>query len=267
MITISSVYEALLKDKRLVCALHKVLKFSSIITILFLIASCEQSTELPEPIPPPPYMSLQIGDMWQIYDPATDFYTQSEIVGTTNRTDGIKVFVEFRSVVLSDGLYVGQLCNYIANDYLLQTNKDTTGNLKGNRYEEHKLAKVFPHDGDYFLQTEGSADSNKVYFTVKMIDSLATPCGTFRNVAQYSVSGSLFKYPTNIYYAPYYGYIGSSVYVGDREYDLFITYVRRNGRELGKFNQLLSTSSSNQSKQNEFLKKVLTNNLYNFVQY
>jgi hypothetical protein len=221
----------------------KIFLILSLSIAIVVFVSCNNSTEIEKPIEP--YVSLQIGDMWQIYNTEEGYYKQEEVIDTVRRSDGIKAFTIKISMSSSNGLLTGKVYDLISDNYLLQTQLDTTASYTGNKYEESILAKVYPKDGDNYMKIYGVTDSVNAQVNIKIKDSLATPCGTFKNVAEYKMKN---PYDLYYYYAPGVGYIGSMAIIDGVRHDLFITYKVINGKVLGKYKKLPDSQIINQSK-------------------
>jgi hypothetical protein len=236
----------------------------SITIAMVVLVSCQNSTEIEKPIEP--YVSLHIGDMWQIYNVEEGCYTQEEVIDTVRRSDGVRAFVIKISTTFEYGLFTGQTYNLIKDDFLIQTNIDTTTDFPGNKYDERKLAKLFPQDGDYFLQTLGAADSVNSRMSIKIIDSLATPCGKFKNVAEYQVKNSILPYELYYYYAPGNGYIGSTVIIEGIRHDLLVTFKKIDGKAVGTIRNLPDLQIINQSKllMRDNIIKMINGNNFNY---
>ena len=225
-----------------------VIKITLFTSLFALLNSCE-STFI-EPIDLNglvPYMSLNIGDIRQYYDEAEGAYIQYEVVDTTRRVDGQKVFKMKNTLFMPDGFNFRAILYYFIKDnFFIATRLDTVTdypqdqitNTNRNKFNEQKLAKIFPRNGDYFLRNETYADSQKFFFKISIIDSLITNCGKFKNVAQYEVIDSEPDWNLLIYYAPYYGNIGSVLENKYGKSKIFAAYIKANNKEICSYTKL-----------------------------
>jgi hypothetical protein len=214
----------------------KIFLILSLTIAMVVLISCNNSTETEKSIEP--YMSLQIGDMWQIYDVEDGYYSQEEVTDTTRRNDGLKVFICKKTIAAREGIFSGLVYKFIRDNYCVQTKLDSVVDLHRNIFEENKIAKIFPKTGDSFWQIDCAEDSVNYYMSITIIDSLKTPCFTFKNVAQYQQKSAITSAELYIYYAPDYGYIGSSIIREGKKSDYFVTYKKYNGKELGTYKSL-----------------------------
>lgn len=156
------------------------------------------------------YMSLDVGDVRQIIsvqDSSTLLWT---IFGKTYRKDGEMVYcMEWKSETVSrDTLY------YIIKDgYFLGTELDTTSrtdiDIRVNPFNEQRLAKLYPSNGEVFVHTPGELDS--MYWYSRKEDPIKTFCGVFDDVYSFSLFGNLESMQMlKTYYARGFGYIGTA---------------------------------------------------------
>ena len=213
------------------------------VVIVLSLISCKSPTEPEAPKELIPYMSLNIGDIRQFYDDPEGIYFQWKVVDTTKRADGQKVYELEESIYLSDVSFQTTLYYFIKDNYFLRTELNSVSNNtlnEKNKFDEQKLAKIFPKIGDYFLRTEGVADSEQVFFKVSFIDSLKTNCGKFKNVAQYEMIDSDSSSSQWIYYAPRYGHIGTIIANEYGTAKIFATYIKVGDEEIGEYTPLSS---------------------------
>jgi hypothetical protein len=139
-----------------------------------------------------PYASLNLGDIHQYYDSTDNIYFQYKVIDTTRRVDGKKVFDVEEFYLLSVDLFRDTSHQFIKDNFLwttqLDTTSDSTKNEK-NKFNEEKLAEVYPKDGDYFVSNKGLPDSQYIFIKIDFIDSVRTYCGTFMNIARYHSTG------------------------------------------------------------------------------
>jgi hypothetical protein len=239
------------------------LKILILICLFTILNSCD-TTEFEYPRELIPYVSLAIGDIRQYYDDSEGIYLQYEVIDTTKRIDGQKVFKMEQTLFLPDGFYFrATLYYFIKENFFIATDLDTVSkypplpstSINKNKFNEQKLAEIFPQNGDYFLRNDVTVDSQKVFFKVSMIDSIATYCGKFTNVAQYEVIDSDPTRNLWIYYAPVYGHVGSIIENNNGKGKIFAKYLKVNRKELGIYTQLhLGNLISNpKQKSNRYL--------------
>lgn len=215
-----------------------ILVLTSIISALILFASCESlsPTESTEYIP---YMQLNIGDIRQYYDEPEGLYLQMKIIDTTRRADGRKVFIFEQSIILPDGIYRGTSYDFLNNEYFFQTELDTVSANEINPFSEQKIAELFPRNGDTFLLNDSAPDSDKVFFKVNIIDSLATYCQTFKEVAEYEIEYAKINNDisriSKIYYSKYFGHVGTIFENKNGFAKVLVTYMKIGGKEIGEY--------------------------------
>lgn len=194
----------------------------SFILLLPLFISCESTTETESPIP---YVSLSVGDVRQYFTEVDSSYTKWSIIGKTHRTDGQKVFV---SEYITDSTK-RQFYNFIRDGYMYSTHLDINSegwNLQGNPYVEQRLAKLYPMEGDKWVQIDGDMDT--VYFAAKYEGERFTPAKNFKNVFGFTLGTFL-----TVYYAQGYGHIGITSFDGSNP--SFVNYIKVNGNEYGEY--------------------------------
>lgn len=224
------------------------LKILILICLFTILNSCD-TTELEYPRELIPYMSLAIGDIRQYYDDSEGIYLQYEVIDTTKRIDGQKIFKMEQTLFLPDGFYFrATLYYFIKENFFIATDLDTVSqypplpstSINKNKFNEQKLAEIFPQNGDYFLRNDVTVDSQKVFFKVSIIDSITTYCCKFTNVAQYEMIDSDPTRNQWIYYVPKYGHIGSIIENKYGKVKIFVTYIKAGGKEIGKYTQFSS---------------------------
>jgi hypothetical protein len=224
----------------------KLKSLSIIISLLIILLGfgCQSSTEPGKLKIPTPYVSLNVGDIRQYVEDETNIIHQLVTTDTTRRTDGQKVFKVEYIIFLPDGaIWTGTPYYFFRDNYYIGTKLDTideeSDNLKPrnskNKFDEQKLAQVFPIDGDSFYRSDAVADSEKVLFNVSFIDSITTPCGNFTKVAQFEMTDPTIPLKMQILYAPGYGHIGSFIERDGNKYKLFATYMKTGEKELGEY--------------------------------
>ncbi len=186
-------------------------------------------------------MTLNVGDIRQYYYETENIYSQWEVIDTTFRTDGRKVFAVEESMLLSPGLFMATTYWFIRDNSLWITELDTIGVTvvnETNQFFERKVANIFPEDGDYFLMAEGSADSERVFFKVKFIDSLTTYCGKFISVAEYEIINPNSLNSQLVYYASVYGHVGTKIENQNGQAIILTTYIKLKDVERGEYKPL-----------------------------
>lgn len=229
--------------------MKSIFKVVAAIIISTFLFGCKTSTEPEKPKELIPYISLNVGDIRQYYAETEGVYFQWRVLDTTKRVDGQKVFKLEELMFLPEGYYKAILYYFIKDNFYFATNLDTVSNdplkrmnkLNGNKFNEQRLAEVYPKNGDYFLRNEVIADSEKVFFKVSIIDSMTINCGKFKNVAQYeTINTDTSSWKLWIYYAPESGHIGSIIENNNGKQKISATYMKVNGKEIGKYTQLNS---------------------------
>ena len=223
--------------------MQKLINSIWLLSILLLTFKCSNNTE-PVVKKPDAFMTLNIGDVRQYYD-EKKLYIQVRVIDTLKRTDGKKVFALEESLLLDDGIYKGINYYFIENGYFKQTYLDTVKTQDKNSenpFNEQKLAQVFPENGNSFLRNLGAPDSAKIYFHIKLLDTLKTKYNTFQNVAEYTRISNSSNTQGTFYYASGYGHIGSLFTSGKDTARVFVTYLKVNGREIGKYNEVFKKS-------------------------
>lgn len=217
-----------------------------LLVFVIIINSCSHTTEPFNPIDRIPYMSLNIGDLRQYHSEQENIYIQWEIIDTAYRRDGVKVFIAEESILVQSAILKAINYYFIKNEYFIQTEIDTiyspTINME-NPYLEQRLSKIYPNQDDYFLRTNGVADSEKVFFRVNFIDSLVTPAKSFQNVAQYEQIDSDSLNNISVYYAPEFGHIGALIRNKNGFSKVLLTYIKIGEVEVGEYIQFNSYSS------------------------
>lgn len=196
----------------------------SFIYSIVLFISCESTTETESPTP---YISLHVGDVRQYFSEVDSSYSKWSIIGETSRTDRQKVFIG----VYGEGTMDDTTSNsfyFIRDEYFYGTELDTISNQSIeviNPFNEQRLAKVYPEDGDKWIHTEGE---DSIYFVAKYEGDKSTPAKDFNNVYGFTLNSFL-----TVYYAEGYGHIGSSLTNGD--FYGFVNYFKISGKEYGAY--------------------------------
>ncbi len=216
-------------------------------TIILIHISCSSNSTGPEEIDD--YMSLSVGDIREYYDADYDMYQIWEITGKTKRADSLDVFIGiYKSIYDTSNNYPSYYA--IRDGYFVSTNLEKSTNLK-NPFVEHRLAKLNPKDGDRWLQTEGVADSEKVYFSAEYVENYETPAAIFEDVIGFTLS----DIPLTVYYSKYFGHLGSSMPIPN-SIKISINYAKINGREVGEFVPLVQNKRLDKGNRNIKLRKV-----------
>lgn len=226
----------------------------------FFIVNCSTDTE-PIIDKKKPFFSLHIGDIRQYFD-NKELYGQIKITDTLRRADGKKVFEFEESYLISNDIFKGTNYYFIEDNFFKETSLDTIKNPDlnlDNPFNEQKLAQLYPQDGVTFLRNYGASDSTKLYFHIKLLDTLKTKYKVFNDIAKYEVISPSLKGAS--YYAFGYGHIGSTLINGNDTLNLFITYLKVNDKEIGEYNKAFGNRVLNSYKLNKSLLELLQNKL------
>ncbi|MCC7004603.1 hypothetical protein IT397_01660 [Candidatus Nomurabacteria bacterium] len=231
-----------------------ILIFLNIISLSFF--SCESLIEPLKTEEPMPYMQLNVGDIRQYYDDPEGFYIQWEIVDTTRRIDGQKVFVSEESILTQSAIFFSKNYYFINSEYFIQTELDSLNypkNYENNPFYERKLAKIFPKKSDVFLINDGSTDFDKAFFKIKFIDSLYAYCKTFREVAEYEKIDNDTVRSISTYYTKYFGHIGAVLGNQNGIATIYAIYIKVGDKEVGEFFPFPTRQIIKDSSQIKFL--------------
>jgi len=172
------------------------------------------------------YMSLNVGDVRQIItvsDSSTLLWT---VFGKTLRSDGVSVFcMEWKSGTSSrDTSYYLIREGYFLGTDLVTTNRRDI-NLRVNPFNEQRLAKLYPSDGEIFVHTPGARDS--IYWVSRREEDIKTFCGVFEDVYSFSLfeDVELTRQILKTYYASGVGYVGTAGPYSS-ELDFMVSYVK-----------------------------------------
>lgn len=195
------------------------------ILLISVINTCSDSVE-PES-ENLPYVSLTIGDERQLFF-TTDSSTISYLVKEKlKRSDGYEVYAAEwyygKDTIPIVSHYAIKEGYFIATE--LDTVNDSTHFLPENPYREQRLAKLYPKDGDAWLNIPG--DSNAVFFVAKSIGTQQTPAGIFNNSYSYTLDNFL-----SVNYSKGIGHI-SSIILQDST-GLLTNYIKVRGKTYGK---------------------------------
>jgi hypothetical protein len=189
------------------------------------LLSCSESTTPNDSSPS--YVPLNVGDERQLLfttDSSTVYYT---VKAQLNRSDGLKIF-EYNWYYGTDTI-PGILYYALKDGYfiatLLDTLRDSTYYLPDNPFREQRLAKLYPKDGDAWLNIPG--DSSATYFVAKNIGSQRTPAGLFYNCFSFTLDDIV-----SINYAKGIGHISSIVLPDSNGF--LSTYLKVGGKVYGK---------------------------------
>jgi hypothetical protein len=180
------------------------------------------------------YMPLNVGDVRQIIGTADSSTMLMSIVGTTYRIDGTQVYcIEWKwGNLVPDTLY------YFNRDgYSLSTELDTTPdyffNPSINPFNEQRMARLHPKDGELFFNSPDSSDD--IFWIARKEEPLKTFCGIFEDVFSFNLYSTYATYaePYIItYYGKGYGYLGTSV-ITTSEIDFQVSYIRAGNKTVG----------------------------------
>lgn len=231
--------------------------------ILTSLSGCTSTAEPEEIIDRIPYMSLNVGDIREYYYSDGNSYITWEVVDKTIRTDNHEVFTIIESFQSAIGILYAVSYLFIWDDYLIRSELDSTDNVE-NPFNEERLAKLYPEDGDYFLGNKGAPDSTKIYMEVTLSDSISTHAGKFYRIAQYHQTESSNSSEMTIYYAEYYGHLGANIKNENGEGDVLLNYIKLNQEEIGAFVPLDTSLNRILINKNDFKMCAATNFIYIF---
>ena len=199
--------------------------------ILFLLvgiglAGCTKSTQPYSP--PDTYIPYYVGDTRQIIFAFDSSTVLERIVGTVDRSDGLEVFLTERSYGTQppETLYFA-----LSNDYFVTTALDSSRHYPGNPFQEQRIAKAHPHDGDTWKQFVGTSDS--LFFTAHHLDSVFTFAGTFMDAFAFTqtiTDNGMSHDEGTVIFARNIGFAGTNV--ANQPY-VRVSYVRVLGVEYG----------------------------------
>jgi hypothetical protein len=208
------------------------IKLNTLFLFVYLFVGCDKNIVGPENLAP--YMSLNVGDIRQYYVAPDNFYIQWEVISKTLRADSIETFTINESYILPNGIFNATTYYFIKDGYFIKTNIDTTL-TSTNTFNEERLAKIYPSNGENFLINIGASDTNKLFMNVKMIDSLETNVITFKEIAEYEQIKNNNPTGFKSYYAKRYGHIGSIIHTRTDEVKILLNYLKTNQYELGSY--------------------------------
>ncbi|MBN1300580.1 MAG: hypothetical protein JW995_05140 [Melioribacteraceae bacterium] len=206
--------------------------------LVIFLHSCYHSTEPEQPEPKIPYMSLNIGDIRQYYDIATGQYSQVEVINTTNRVDGQEVYVVENITYYANVKWIGYTYHFIRDNYFWQTYLDTVKEPtinSVNPFLESKIINTYDNGNEYFLRTDGVADSERVFHESKIIDSVETSLQTFYDVLEINQIDPDTTNNRRMYYAKEYGLIETRMIYHNEIYILSPIYVKVKDKEIGQY--------------------------------
>lgn len=201
----------------------------SFILLIFIVIGCESSTG-PEFSESDAY--FHIGDTWQYFRQSDNIYSQEEVVGKTERTDGQEVYIIEYSTKVGSEVYFDSTYAFIRSGFYYSTflTKISEPDYKDvNPFYEFKNYKIEFKDGENWTGAVGSPDSLSINYKVEKIGNMTTPAGGFDDV--FCVNGFVKFYQDSfsIYYSQKYGKLGSSYKNADTE----LVYLKRNNKEFG----------------------------------
>ena len=208
------------------------MKLNTMFLFVSLFVGCDKNIVEPENLVP--YMSLNIGDIRQYYVAPDNFYIQWEVIGKTFRADSVITFIVNESYILPNGIFNATTHYFIRDGYFIKTNIDSPLTT-ANTFNEERLAKIYPTNGENFLINIGAPDTNKLFMNVKIIDSLETNAITFKEIAEYEQIKNNNPTGFKSFYAKRYGHIGSIINTGNYEVKILLNYLKTNQYELGSY--------------------------------
>lgn len=206
--------------------------------VYLLLLSCSSSTEPSffDPSLSDNYVDLKIGDKKQMHVVGENSYFLTEVTGKTTRIDGREVFVQKHTMRFPNEELIGEMYNYISNGYFIRTELDTVNqgqNKIRNPFNEQKLCKVLPVNGDEFVVNEFSDYADIYKMKVEIIDSFETELKTFKDVVAYRQYKNGFPDGNMIYYAKGYGHIGSVLANNGAKIKIVLNYIKTGRYEKG----------------------------------
>jgi hypothetical protein len=200
-------------------------------------------------------MSLHIGDLRQYSDENRTTFIQWEVTDTTNRIDGQNVYKVLETIFIDHDIYKSFHYYFIKDSFFIETELDTISigtsfrikQLNKKKYNEQRLAKIYPKDGDYFAKRIDVSDSEKSFFKIHLLESMEFPCGRIKNIARYESIDTDTTSNQFIFYSPIFGHVGSIFESTRGVGKMFATYIRVDKQEIGNYSEL---------------KKILTKQLY-----
>lgn len=223
-------------------------KFMNLIfafTILILLPGCSSNSTEPDDVKN--YMSLSVGDVREYLDTGFNTYQKWEIKSKIKREDGMDVFVGEWTSSLDTSKFTSYYA--ISGEYFIATELTKSGNTE-NPFQEQRLAKVNPKDGDRWQHTLGVPDSEKVFFDAEYIGGRNTPAKYFEDVFSFSLSNIAV-----IYYAKDFGNIGSTSPL-DTSFAINLNYARINDIEIGTYVPLVQNNKMFKKNMNYAVRKV-----------
>lgn len=173
------------------------------------------------------YAPLQTGMVKQYYDSTDNYYQNNKIYGTATREDGQKVYVEYISTSSRITNSIFQTYYFIRDGYYYASSLVKTGD-SANPYQEVKIGKVHPQDGDTWTINYDQPDSSQLNITAKYVGDFSTPAGVFNNVYDFQYQDNLNNQLVHLYYAENIGHIATIegnlkfllnyAKIGDKEY-------------------------------------------------
>jgi len=174
------------------------------------------------------YTPLTIGDVTQLIFLSDSSTILLEIIGTTQRTDGLSVCIcgfkygksslDTSYYCIKDGYLVATELEPVQNDPLL---------ILTNPFREQRIAKSHPSDGDRWIHTPGEADT--IWCIAIKVDAIDVPAGHFKNVFAFNIAGFL-----TVYYSQRIGWIGSDMsFITSPGPDFSCSYKNVNGNQYG----------------------------------
>jgi len=219
------------------------------VSVLIFVISCSNPVDPYEDSKE--YSSLNVGDMRQFCYPFSEFLTTKYlwiISGKTKRSDGLEVFI-CDSYNSTNPKYKYTSYYFIKDGYYYSTELEKTNNISYNPYFEQKLAKVYPKEGESWVQYSELAanDTVKYYLTTHFLKEFNTPARNFKDVCQLTSSMIIRNEKLEdsyIYYTKYFGYIGRSN-INNPPSLLVVNYMKINGKEIGSYEEMKYNNNAN----------------------
>ncbi len=201
----------------------------------YTLCGCEDSTKPEEAAK---YMSLSVGDIRQFFSTKSGSIITRKVVGKVKRVDNLEVFAIEQSGRDFQGPWVDTSYHFIKDGYCWATRLDTLPEeymIEGNPYNEQRLAKVYPKDGDRWMRYDTEIDSLKSYFYADYVEEYATKVKIFSDVFAVNVEGEELPNEFKAFYAKNYGLIGSRYTDEGKLFEFQLRYLKVGGKEVGEY--------------------------------
>lgn len=219
---------------------------------MLLIIGCKSNSTEPESNKTN-YMLINDGDMRQYFFEMDNSYMNWEFKGKVKRPDGVICYRGLWSLMFGDEIFVDTSYYFIRDGFFIATQITPNLDNKDNLFEEQKLMKIAPKEGDTWVQIKGDEESPVIKVVYQ--NQKETPIKIFTDI----FSTSLHNQDLKTFYAKGFGHIGTDMGFG---METLVSYIKINGEVSGKYNQLKKTTST---KLNIELKNKLKEYRYNLI--